>query len=414
MNIHIVGGGIIGLCTAFFLQKKGYKITIIEKNDFSDSCSHGNAGMIVPSHFIPLAAPGVISKGIRWMFNAKSPFFIKPRLSLDLWTWLWRFYKASARQDIHKAAIALRDLSWLSKQLYQEIYQNEPKINAAYQEKGLLLLYQTIKAEKEELETAAIANDLGIKTQLYNSTSIKTLEKNIDTNILGAIHYPDDAHLHPTLLMQSLIEQLKANGVTFIPNCTIVDFETHQNKVSHLINQKGTRIAVQEIVIAAGVWSAALVRKLGIRLLLQGGKGYSMTFQDLAQKPSIPSILTEAKVAITPMANDLRVGGTLEINHLDPSIRPKRVKGILESVPKYYPNLQLSQAPNHQIWHGFRPCSPDGLPYIGRHQQYRNVLIATGHAMMGLSLGPATGKLITELIAGTTTSIDLNLFNIER
>ena len=181
-----------------------------------------------------------------------------------------------------------------------------------------------------------------------------------------------------------------------------------------VLTAKAEKINVENLIIAGGSWTSKILKFLGIKMLLQDGKGYSVTLNKPAHNLTIPSILSEAKVAMTPMGNDLRIGGTLEISNLSPKINLSRLKGILESVPTYYPELKPELPPAERIWHGFRPCSPDGLPYLGRSKKYKNLVIATGHAMMGLSLGPASGKLVSEIIQNTSASLDLTLLDPNR
>lgn len=410
MKIHIIGGGIIGLCAAYYLQKAGHEIEIIDKDDLLDGCSFGNAGMIVPSHFIPLAAPGVITKGLKWLFDSKSPFYIKPRLNFELLQWLWQFYRSCSPENLDRGMPALKDLSLFSKALYQELHQ---QFDFSFEEKGLLMLYKNAKTEAEEIEVAEKANALGIKAKVLSATQVQELENGIKMNVKGAVFYPGDAHLYPNALMEELQKHLLKTGVQFRSNTTVTGFDYQSGQINHLHLSNGEKVPVEQVVIAAGSWSGKVLKNLGIRLLVQDGKGYSLTLNKNGQSPSIPSILTEAKVAMTPMDNYLRIGGTLEISNFNPRVNKKRLEGIVDAVPDYYPELQPS-ADASPIWHGFRPCTPDGLPYIGASKKFDNLVIAAGHAMMGLSLGPATGKLVSEIINHQKTTVNLEPYIPER
>lgn len=413
MKITIIGAGIIGLCSAYYLQEAGYEVEIIDQSDLSDGCSYGNAGMITPSHFVPLAAPGVIAKGIRWMFNAKSPFYIKPRMSLELAQWLWQFYRSCSKDKAMQAAPILRDLNVFSKLSYRELAKN-PELQFNFQEEGILMLFKNKKAQQAEIEAAELANKLGVEAQVSAHAELQRYEKNLKLDVLGGVFYPGDAHLYPNNLMQQLMQYLKRKGVQFKDQTTITNFRTEKNQITALQTSKGATIPVDQLLIAGGSWTPKILKALGIKLLLQDGKGYSVTLKNPPQRPSVPTILAEAKVAITPMGNDLRIGGTLEISNLSPKINAKRVAGILESVPKYYPELNVATPPQKDIWYGFRPCTPDGLPYIGKTKAYKNLTLATGHAMLGLSLGPVTGKLIAEIYQDKQPSIDITLLDPHR
>jgi len=412
MKIGIIGGGIIGLSSAYYLKKAGHQVTIIEQSDLTDGCSFGNAGMIVPSHIIPLSAPGMISKGIRWMFNSTSPFYVKPRLSGELIKWGYHFYKNSTKEHVAKSAPALKEISVLSKAMYQQLSKELP-FDFGYHERGLLMLYQTKETELEEAETAAFANKHGVEAHVISASEVQALEPDVKVNVRGGVYFPGDAHLTPQQLVNQLIGYLKENSVAFQVNTTVTDFHCESGTIKSVITDKG-EYSFDEVIIATGSWSGIMTSKLGISLPMQAGKGYSFTLQDVMKNVFVPSIFLEARVAVTPMGNSLRFGGTMEITGVNHSISMNRVKGIVDSIPKYYPEMKVEVPQQNKIWHGLRPCSPDGLPYIGRSKKVTNLVLATGHSMMGLSLGPATGKLVSEVINKEKTSIDISAFVPER
>lgn len=417
-HITIIGGGVIGLCSAYYLTQENCQVTLIERNRFEDGCSFGNAGMIVPSHFIPLAAPGMIEQGIRWMFNSESPFFVKPRLSWDLFNWGWEFYRAATKKQVAIASPALRDISLLSKSLYHELAQ-QPGFQFSFEEKGLMMLCKSAHTFDEEAVVAEQANALGIEARVLSKTALNALEPEIKPEVAGAVYYPGDAHLYPDAFMQQLREYLIGAGVEILAETTVLDFEFQNKRITHLKlsrNAQEQRLPVDELLLATGAWSQHLGRALRLNLPIQAGKGYSFTLpQREGQRLRFPTILAEARVAITPMAGQfIRFGGTMEIGGLNDTINLNRVRGIVKAIPKYFNGyaVEMPKAPN--IWHGLRPCSPDGLPYIGRSRQHDNLCIATGHAMMGLSLAPATGKLISEVMTGQTPSVGMELFEVGR
>lgn len=402
-KIGIIGGGINGLFSAYYCQKLGYDVTVIDQGSLSDGCSYGNAGMIVPSHIIPLAAPGTISKGLRWMLSSTSPFYIRPRMSGRLIKWVRLFHKNSTAAHVEKSIPVLRDLSLLSKQLYQD-FQKDNAADFGWYEKGLLMLYQTAHTEEEEKEVATIANKAGIEAHILNKKEVENLNPHTSFNIRGGIFYPSDAHLSPHVLMKVLKNQLRTEGVKFLERTTVVNFEIEHQQVKSVITSH-ERLVFDEIIIAGGAWTSILSEKLGISLPLQGGKGYSFTLEGVGDKVTIPSILLEARATVTPMGADLRCAGTMEIVGLDSSINMKRVQGIVNGVNSFLPELDVHLPAKETVWSGLRPCSPDGLPYIGRAHHLKNVTIATGHGMMGLSLGAATGKLVAEIISHQPLSI---------
>ena len=411
-QIGIIGGGIIGLSSAYYLNKSGHKVTIIDQGDLKEGCSLGNAGMIVPSHFIPLATPGMISKGIRWMFSSTSPFYVRPRLNGDLIKWSYQFYKHSTKEHVERTIPALKEISLLSKAMYQQLAKELP-FDFGYKERGLMMLYQNVETEKEEAETAHLANKIGIEAHVLSPTEVQKLEPDVKVNVRGGVYFPGDAHVTPQLLVAQLISYLKEKGVEFKTNTQVTDFVVQGNSIKAVKVDEG-EISFDEVIIATGSWSGLLSAKLNLSIPMQAGKGYSFTLQDVTKNVCIPSIFLEARVAITPMGNALRFGGTMEISGVDHTINMNRVKGIVDSIPKYYPEMNVAMPEMKNVWHGLRPCSPDGLPYIGRSKRLKNLVFATGHSMMGLSLGPGTGKLVSEIINLEKTSIEIGAFDPER
>lgn len=409
-KVSIVGGGIIGLCSAYYLSKEGYEVTVFDSTDLSDGCSYGNAGMIVPSHLVPLAQPGMIAKGVKWMFDSKSPFYVKPRFSFELLKWGMQFYRYANPLHVSQSIPALRDLSLLSKELFQDL--NRISASFFYEEKGLLMLFQTEKTGEEIEQEGRIASQWGLGVKFLSKADVHQLEKGTHTNILGGVHYQCDAHLYPQKLMNFLKSELTKFNVTFQKNTTVTDFVMDHvtGKVKTILTNRGI-FFTDEVVLACGSWSPSIAGKLGISISILPGKGYSFTLKDEPEKPTIPSILCEGKVAVTPMNGHIRFGGTMEITHTgDTKINQNRLQGIVNTVNSFYPDLKIERPLEKNTWFGFRPCTPSGLPIIARDKRIGNVVIATGHAMMGLSLAPATGKLVTEIISGKPLSVSTKMF----
>jgi len=411
-KVVIVGGGISGLFSAYYLSQLNYQITIIDNANFEHGCSHGNAGLIVPSHIIPLASPGVVPQAIKWMFNSHSPFSFHPKLNKDFISWCYRFLKNSTKSHVKNSILPLKNISLLSSNLYKEVakdFNNSFSLNS----KGLLMLYKSEKIAEEENKLSKLAEENGIKTKTLSSEEIANLDPNCNYNIIGGIHYLSDSHLTPHVLIRSLIQYLKSKSVEFISNSTISEITIKNNQVISISN--GSDIFEGDsFLFSSGVWSANLLKTINLNLPLMSGKGYSFNIENQNNYPTIPSILVDARVAVTPMGKSLRIAGTMEIDSINQKIRPNRVKGMVDSFNQYYPQLNVKMPKKENVWYGLRPCSPDGLPYIGKSNSFSNLFVATGHAMLGLSLGPATGKLISEIVSEKVTSTDISNFNIER
>lgn len=408
----IIGGGIVGLFSAYFLQKEGVEVTIIDRTNLKDNCSTGNAGMIVPSHIIPLAAPGMISKGIGWMFSSKSPFYIHPRLDFKLAQWCLLFFKAANEKQVTKAIPFLKNLSLLSKALYQEFKVEHPESSMALVEKGLMMAYQTDAVEKEEIEFAHLARKYGLEAEILSPADIRNIEPNLEVKARGAVLFPGDAHLDPGALYSFLKKYLEEKGVKFLYNTQVLGFEKTGAKVEAILTDQG-KIEAEKVLLCGGSWSGELAKMLDFFIPMMGGKGYSFV---QANKPEIKqaTILTEMKVAVSPYSETVRFGGTMEIAGTNQSINLNRVKGIFESINRFYPDFEAKFPAENQIWKGLRPCSPDGLPYIGFAPGHSNVLVGSGHSMMGISLAPATGKILAELHQQKDTAIEIKGFEVGR
>ncbi|MBK9981917.1 MAG: FAD-dependent oxidoreductase [Saprospiraceae bacterium] len=398
-EVVIVGGGIVGLCCAWHLHEAGMRVTIVDKGDFSEGCSFGNSGMIVPSHFIPLASPGMIAKGLKWMFSKGSPFYIRPRLNLELAQWLWMFYRSASKKHVAECAPLLRDMHIEGREFYQQL-NSKPGFDFHFDRKGILMMYQTASGEHEEAETAEMAHELGIEANILSPDDLKILDPGIAMNVRGAVHFPGDAHLAPHVLMLQLIASLRKSGVEFMGNSEVIRIDDQGLDGAIISLKNNENIKAKDVVIATGTWSGILMKKSGFKLPMQDGKGYSMTIHQPPGMPSVPAILTEARVAITPMGDKLRLAGTLEISGRDEKINPHKVKSILSAASNYYPELKITDS--RPVWYGYRPCTPDGMPCIGRLSKGSSILLATGHAMMGLSLAPATGRMVKDIIFGKT------------
>ncbi len=412
MKAVIVGGGIIGLCSAWYLQQTGWSVTVLERDDLTDNCSYGNAGMIVPSHFTPLASPGIIAQGIRWMFDSKSPFYVKPSLNPSLIKWGIQFIRHANTKNVSLGTPYLRDLSLLSHQLYQELEKIQG-FDFALEQKGILMYFKSDKTAAEESHLAEKARSLGLDAELLSKEQVEKLEPGLKTNIKGAVHYRCDAHLYPNALMEQLVRSITENGGSIQTKTEVKNISIEKNKIKKLTTDRG-EFDADLFIITGGSWLPGLTRMAGVSVPLMPGKGYSVTLKKPVIKLNIPAILCEARVAMTPMNGLLRFGGTMEIAAVNNKINLNRVAGIIESIPEYFPDMKMEMPDTKDIWYGFRPCSPDGLPYIGFSKKVKNMIIAGGHSMMGLGLGPATGKLVSELANGTPLSVMADAFDPER
>jgi D-amino-acid dehydrogenase len=412
MKVVIIGGGVIGLCCAYYLDKQGYKVVVIDRSNITDGCSFGNMGYISPSHFIPLASPGIIRQGLKWMLSSSSPFYIQPRLNLDLIRWGLTFRKNANEKKVHENIPHLNDLLQLSRKLMNDL-KTEFHDSFDMIEKGCWALYKNAKTADHEKHLAEQAANLGLNTQICTTQQVQSYEPEVEVDVAGGVLWLDDCHLNSSKFMKSLHTFLKERGVEFLLNTEVTNFERKNGNIKSVITDNA-KVDADEIIIANGSWMPDVAKLVGIHLLMQPGKGYSMVYENMDKNLHHPAILVEDRTAMTPIDRWLRIGGTMELSGHSDNILPKRVTAIYSAVKKYFPSLNISEPQPENTWYGYRPVTPDGLPYIGRHHKYANLLFAGGHAMLGLSAAAGTGKLIEEIIENKKASIDLSAFRVER
>jgi len=408
----VIGGGVIGICCAYYLNGLGKNVTVVEKDDICSGSSYGNAGLIVPSHSIPLAAPGVILQGLKWMFNPESPLYIKPRFNREFLSWLWKFHHACSERHVRRAIPVLRDLSLASLGLFDELAALEG-IDFGFEKKGKLEVFNTHKGFEEAVKEVRLLQEYGVENKILESRELKEFIQGVQTAAVGGIFHPRDAQLIPERFVHQLARHIEKKGVHLLTSVEVLGFETTGRNVTTVKTTRGD-ISAGEVILASGCWSGEIARELKIRLIIEPAKGYSVTFKRPPICPAIPFALSEAKVFLIPMNDTVRFAGTLELAGFDLSINKRRVQAILKAVPAYFPEIDPDALELIEIWRGLRPCSPDGLPYLGRPPRYDNVIIAAGHGMLGISLAPITGQIVSQLAANQTPVIDLTSLSIER
>ena len=408
-DVLVIGGGAVGVCSAYFLSESGRSVTLVDQDDICAGSSYGNAGLAVPSHSIPLASPGVLRQGLKWMLNPESPFYIKPRLDLDLFSWLWQFRAACTERHRDRATPFICEVSLKSLELF-EAFAAMDDMDFAYQKRGGLHLFKTQKGLQKGIHEAEFLRGIGLEAQILGPAEVQERLGGVRTTVSGGVFYPEDAHMVPAEFVRALAGKVVSMGGRVLPSAKVVGFATQGRVITGVRTTRG-ELRASEVVLAAGSWTPGIARGLGLKVPIQPAKGYSVTYRRPEGFPDVPFVCGEAKMAVTPMRDTVRYAGTLELAGMDLSINHRRVAAVVRAPGAYLPDLDSAKMEQIEVWAGLRPCTPDGLPLLGRVPAYDNLTIAAGHAMIGVSTSPASGKLVAQIVTGQPTFVDISLLH---
>jgi D-amino-acid dehydrogenase len=400
-DVVVVGGGAIGVCVALEAARRGARATLLERGpELAWGCSAGNAGLICPSHAAPLATPAALRQGLRWIARPDSPFYLRPRPAVV--PWIARFISASTNARAHAASLVIRELASASLALHVEL--SASGIDSALTRRGALNVHETASGFAEARREAAEAQANGLAAEVLDGAGALEHVPSIAGSIAGAVYYPGDAHCDPLRFVRAVGEAAAQAGVRIRTGVEVLGLRRRSAHVGAVETTEGD-VAAGEIVLAAGAWTPTLARDLGVALPVEGGKGYHVDLEPGAGDPSLPVWFQESRVIVTPLPGRVRLAGTLELAGLDMSVDRRRVAAVERGGRRGIRGLENRRTV--EIWRGLRPCSPDGLPIIGRPDSLENVVLATGHGMMGLSLAPITGRLVGEVLSAEPPSHDL-------
>jgi D-amino-acid dehydrogenase len=408
VDVAVIGGGAVGISAAFELARRGASVAVLERGpELAWGCSAGNAGIVGPSHVLPLANPAAVRDGLRWLARPDSPFYVRP--SPAVIPWLSRFAVAAAPGRVRRSRSVLRPLAIHSAALHASLAS--AGLDAGYRRAGLLNVFNDEKAFSDACREARADELDGIAHQVLTAEELRAAGPPLAGPVAGAILYPDEAYCDPKRFVSAVASQADDLGVVTRTGVEVLELRRRGSRIDSLWTTAGD-MTVGELVVAAGVWSPRFGSMLGVELPIEAGKGYHVDVPAAAGDPELPIWLHEDRVVITPLGERVRFAGTLELSGLDQEVSRRRVDAIGAAVARHLPDLAARSAVD--VWRGLRPCTPDGLPVIGRPVAVDNVTLATGHGMWGLQLAPVSAQLVAQLIAGEAPAHDLTPLRPDR
>jgi D-amino-acid dehydrogenase len=402
-DVIVVGAGIIGIACAHYLNKAGYRVTVIDQGRVAGGCSHGNCGYICPSHVLPLTEPGAIVTAIRSLFNPRAPFRVKPRMSPALWNWMWQFAKRCNHRQMLTAGGHLKAILDSSILEYRHIVSEE-SLQCEWKEHGLLYVLRTERGMQQFARTdRLLTKEFGVSARRIEGDQLPVFDPALKQGLAGAFHYEQDVSVRPDLLNASWSQRLQSRGVSFIESCRLVRLRKSNGRVVALETSHGEMVA-EHFIFAMGAWSPRVSSELECSIPIEQGKGYSVTMSPPDPCPRHPMLFPEHRVGVSPFETGYRLGSMMEFAGYDTTIPLHRIEQLQDSAKPYL--VASSSGETLEAWYGWRPMTWDSLPIIGRAGKLQNAYLATGHNMLGLSLATATGKLITEMIEGRAPHVD--------
>jgi D-amino-acid dehydrogenase len=409
-EVLIVGGGIVGLACAYYLMKAGRQVRIIEQNQIGSGASHGNCGLIYFSNLAPLCAPGTIKHEIARFFRRTSPLYIKPGLDPQRLKWLLAFARSCNADHFGHALRARQQILDHSRALYETLIETE-HLDGDLEKKGILLVYKNRSAWQSHAATNAHLEPYGLDARPVVGDALFKLEPALRTDLYGAWYHPIDSHMRPDRFLTELKNIVIRNGALIEENCQLERFKLDNRRIIGVIAKNG-EFSADSYVLSTGAWAPEITRQLGLKIPVQPGKGYSLTMAAPANGPEIPCYFHERGVVATPWKSGFRLGGTMEFSGFNDIVYQERIRNLKFAAKEYL--KEPPEGNTQEEWIGLRPMTYDDLPIIDRAPHHGNLILATGHGMMGITMAPGTGQLVTELITGAEPHIDPAPYSVKR
>jgi D-amino-acid dehydrogenase len=411
LRVVVVGGGVVGLCCAYELMRSGAEVTVVERHHCGRAASLGNAGWVVPSLSAPMPAPGITTQALKMIFNSDGPLRLRPRLDPDFLRWCWRFWRNSTQEHYEAGLKALLRLNEQTIQLYKDLRTSG--VEFEMHESGLLiatLSEETLEEYAELLETEKAAGYSG-RVELLRKEALLEVEPALSDAVVGAVYAKDDLHVRPDTLVSGLAGHLISKDVRVLEDTEVYGLEP-AGKGEWLVTTSREKLAAERVVVAAGMWSSELLAKLGVRIPLEAGKGYSVTARGRGTKPRHAMKLAEPNVACSPFEEAVRISGIFELGGRDLFVNRRLLEGVLRSASLFLRDWVMEE-PRFE-WAGLRPSTPDDLPLIGTVPGFENLYVATGHGMLGVTLAPATAATMVPLVLENKLPSVLEPFRVDR
>ena len=407
-DVAIVGAGALGLMTALELATRGLRPVVLERGaDVLSGCSAGSAGLLSPAHSTPLTTPAAVREGLRHMLRRDSPFSMRPRPKLV--PWLLRFILAARTDLVGRGTALIRDFSIASLEHHKRLAAEG--LDTGLELLGALNAYETEQAYAAGIAEAAELSLEGIKSQVMSPEEVRQFEPALSDGVVGGVFYPDEGQCDPERFMRAVADAAVERGAVLCTRAEVLNAEVVDRRVVGLDTTIG-KLMPDQVVVANGAWTVELSRQLGLRIPVEGGKGYHVDLRPASTDPKVPVYLQEARVIATPYDSHLRLAGTLQLTGLSMRLDDVRVRATLTSGMRTLRGIGEGRVIG--VWRGIRPCTPDGLPILGRSGRIQNAVFATGHAMKGLHLAPETGRVISRVVLGEDPGRDLSAFSPDR
>lgn len=403
-HIIVVGGGVVGLASAYHLARGGGEVTLIERGDFSNGASTGNAGIIALGH-PPMPRPGMTRQAFRMLLDPSNPLYIPLRADPSLLSWLWEFRKACTETQFQHSMAVLAELGWRAGEAFEQIVHEEA-LDCEYSPSGWMEIYRTPEKEAQVHHEAELMRRYGYNATAYDGPALRAIQPAFLEDVRGAIHYTDSAFANPGQFVSGLARRLLEHGIDVRTGETVERLIVSDSRARGVTLASGEEIRADTVLLAAGIWSRDLAAQIDVRVPMQPGKGYHINLTQPEPCVTTTCVLAETYVAVTPIGGGLRLAGTLEFSGINHKLVQRRLDMLRVGAGAYLHGIDDCET--QSTWCGLRPCTADGLPVVGWAPRVEGLYIATGHAMMGFALGPVTGRLVSEDILHGASALDLS------